>query len=1061
MRARLSRRNRPKLDAMAVCAQCGRQNADDARFCSGCAAPLVPEPATPRAVRKTVTLLFCDMVDSTPLGEQLDPESVRRVLARWHESMRRALERHGGTVEKFVGDAVMAVFGLPVAHEDDALRAARAAADMRVTLSAINADLEREYGVEIQVRTAVHTGDVVAGDGETLVTGDAVNVAARLEENAKAGEILLGEQTASLLGESAIVEPVPVLTLKGKAEPVSAWRLISVLPDVPAFTRPISTPFVGRRDELAELEAAFERAAADSRCEQITVLGPPGIGKSRLLREAVAALGTLARVVVGRCLPYGEGVTYFPLVEIVREIAGRDPRPRLAELLGPDENAELVAETVAAAVGASEGTGSTDETHWAIRMLLEALARDRPLVVVLEDLHWAEPRFLDLVEYVAGFSRERPILLLGSGRPELLETRPTWATAGENAELLRLEPLAEPDVDTLVQALLENRTFPVTARAKVLEAAEGNPLFVEQLLALHAEDGAGVGELVVPPTLRALLAARIDRLEPVDRAVIERAAVEGRRFHRGAVAELLPSGQRPDVGTRLLALARRQLIRPDRSDFAGDDGFRFAHMLIRDAAYESTPKELRADLHERYADWLEAKSTDRIREYEEILGYHLEQSFRYRRELAPLDEEAVALGRRAAARLVSAGRRAPARGDGPATKALLSRALSLLPEDDPDRLALLPDLSEALGMCGDYVGELALLDEAIARAEAVGDRRTRSYGLLLRGLSRTHFESGFMVDEAFDEAEEALRVFEELEDERLQAIAWQVLAEHHTFRGHFHEAIAADERGLIHATAAGDERLELDARVHIGICLFYGDAPTQAFVSYTEGMLEEAGAKLRARSLQALHGRALAMLGRFDDARKVTGERVTAQQSFGNTFIAAVARGDLGLIELLAGDPAAAEEHLRRSCEALAETGEQGYLSTTAAQLADTLYLQGLSEEAKECTRISEEASAPDDQVSQILWRSVRGKTIASEGHLRNGEQLAREAVALAEDVDTIDLRGDALMALAEVLRLAERSDEALPVIEEALRLYEQKGNVVSAGRARALLDELRKRSEP
>jgi predicted ATPase/class 3 adenylate cyclase len=1041
---------------MAVCTQCGRQNADDARFCSGCAAPLVAEPAAPHGVRKTVTLIFCDMVDSTPLGESLDPESLRRVLRLWHESMRTSLERHGGTVEKFVGDAVMAVFGLPVAHEDDALRAARAAADMRVALSTINAELDRDYGVEIQVRTAVHTGDVVAGDGETLVTGDAVNVAARLEQSANAGEILLGEQTAHLLGEAAIIEPVPELMLKGKAEPVSAWRLISVLPEVPAFARPIATPFVGRRNELASLEGAFARAVADSRCEQVTVLGPPGIGKSRLMREAVAFIGDRARVVVGRCLPYGEGITYWPLVEIVRQIAGREPRAALVELLSPNENAELIADTVAAAVGASEGRGVTDETHWAIRTLLEALARDRPLVVVLEDLHWAEPRFLDLVEYVAGFSREQPILLLGSARPELLEVRPTWATPGDNALLLTLEPLVEAEVDTLVDALLDDRTFPGTSRAKVLEAAEGNPLFIEQLLALQAENRGGDGELVVPPTLRALLAARIDRLEPADRAVIERAAVEGRSFHRGAVAELLPGAERAEVGARLLALVRKELIRPDRSDFAGDDGFRFAHILIRDAAYQSAPKELRAELHERYADWLEQKAADHIHEFEELLGYHLEQACYYRRELAPLDEQALALARRAAEWLASAGLRAPARGDSWAAAALLSRAISLLPEDDADRLRLLPDLGDALGECGDYVGEIAVLDEAVERAEAVDDRRARSYCVLARGLARTHYDPGFKAEEALNDAIDALRVFEELDDERGQAHAWETLASHHTFRGQSGQALKAHEHAFTHATAAGDERVEADARQHIGGCLFFGDRPVEEAISYADELLAQGDARARARSLQGVLGQAHAMLGQFGTARKLIAERIAVQESFGNTFVATYARGELGAVEMLAGDPAAAEKHFKRSCDVLEEAGETGFLSTTVARLAEAVYAQGRFEEAEQYTHISEESAAPDDCISQILWRSVRAKAIASQGQLGDGEQLGREAVALARDTDNIDLRGDALLALAEVLRIAKRPDEPVPLIEEALRLYEQKGNVVSAGRARSLLDELR-----
>jgi len=1042
---------------VAVCSHCGRRNADDARFCSGCAAPLVAELVAPRTVRKTVTVLFCDMVDSTPLGERLDPESLRRVLARWHESMRTALERHGGTVEKFIGDEVMAVFGLPVAHEDDALRAARAAADMRVALGVINVELEREYGVEIKVRTALHTGDVVAGDGETLVTGDAVNVAARLEQNAKAGEILLGDQTARLLEETALMEPVPELTLKGKAEPVSAWRLISVLPDVPAFTRPLKTPFVGRGSELASLEASFERAVAASRCQLVTVLGAPGIGKSRLLREAVSSLGSRARVVVGRCLPYGEGITYWPLIEIVKQVAGKKPRVWIAELLGGDENAAFVADAVAAAVGASDRGGSTDQTHWAIRALLEELARERPLVVVLEDLHWAEPRFLDLVEYMAGFSRERPILLLVSARPELLETRPTWAKHGENAEVLVLEPLAEPDVNMLVDALLDERRFPESTRVRLLEAAEGNPLFVEQLLALQAETGAA-GELPVPPTLRALLTARIDRLDPADRAVIERAAVEGRGFHRGAVTQLLPSDERSDVGARLLALVRKELIRPDRSDFPGDDGFRFAHMLIRDAAYDATPKGLRAELHERYADWLEGKAADRFREYEEILGFHLEQACRYRRELTAVDQHAAALARRAAPLLASAGRRATGRGDAPAAVALFRRALSLLPEGDDTRLPLLPELAEALADRGDLHGAKPLIEEAVEVAKAAGDRGTRSYAVLYRSMLRGQTDPAVTFREGLDEAKAALQVFEELKDTAGQGRAWIVIGTRRSGLGHYAEALEANERALTLATAAGDERVEADARALIGFCLFYGAEALDAYVSYAESLLNPV---TRARGVHMLLGRTLAMQGEFERARQVIADRVALQEELGNVFVATWAGAtQLGAIEMLAGDPVAAEHQLRRAYAALEDAGAVRFLSTVAAELANALYAQGRFEEACRYTEVSEKISASDDYESQILWRSVRAKAFAREGRLDHGEQLVREAVALSEATDDINLHGDALVALAEVLCLAERPSEAIPVIQQALNLYRQKGNLVSADKARALLGELH-RSEP
>jgi class 3 adenylate cyclase len=797
--------NRPKLGFMAVCTQCGRQNADDARFCSACAAPLVSEPAAPRAVRKTVTLLFCDMVESTPLGERLDPESLRQVLARWHESMRTALERHGGTVEKFVGDAVMAVFGLPVAHEDDALRAARAAADMRVALAPINAELERDYGVQIQVRTAVHTGDVVAGNGETLVTGDAVNVAARLEQSAKPGEILLGEQTASLLGDTAIVEPVPELTLKGKTQPVAAWRLLSVLPDVPALVRPIATPFVGRRDELAKLEAAFERASAASHCEQVTVLGPPGIGKSRLLREAVGSLGTRARVVVGRCLPYGEGITYWPLAEIVREIAGHEPRPRLVELLRPDENAELAAELVADAVGASEHGARADETHWAIRMLLDALARDRPLVVVIEDLHWAEGTFLDLLEYVAGFSRGGPILLLASARPELLETRPAWATPGPNSQLVLLAPLAEPEVGALIDARLEGEALPERLRTRVFEAAEGNPLFVEQLVAF--EDSTD-GELVVPPTLRALLTARIDRLERGERAVIERASVEGRGFHRGAVVELLPSSERAAVGARLLALVRKELIRPDRSKFPDDDGYRFAHALIRDAAYESAPKELRAELHELYANWLAQKVGERAREYEELLGYHLEQAYRYRVELGPVDDRSRALATRGSERLATAAHSALSREDFKAAATLLRRAAALRRKQDPARLELLPEIARALASGYELAEGDAVLGGAIEEARAFGHRAVEWRARLLRAeFGFLAFPHSIPTHQLRRVAEQALDVFEELGDERGKADAWEARVLVHSTWGQFEQVEQAAPALIQNAGDAERERL--------------------------------------------------------------------------------------------------------------------------------------------------------------------------------------------------------------------------------------------------------------
>ncbi|MGE5461297.1 MAG: AAA family ATPase, partial [Solirubrobacterales bacterium] len=536
---------------------------------------------TSAGVRKIVTVVFCDLVGSTALGERSDPEVLRELMSHYHAELRRILERHGGTVEKFVGDAAMAIFGLPQVHEDDALRAVRSAVEMR--------DAVASFGLE--VRIGVNTGEVVAGIGETLATGDAVNVAARFEQAAGAGEVLIGSATERLARDSIRAEAVEPLTLKGKSEPVPAYRVLGLLNDVPAFTRPIDAPFVGRAEELDRLLRVLASAVYTKTPQLATIVGPPGIGKSRLARELLGRAE--ARILVGRCLSYGEGITYWPLAEIASQIDD------VRAALDGDRDAELVAARVDAAVGASATTASPEEIAWGARRLFEALAARRPLVVVFDDIHWAEPVLLDLIEYVAAFAEDVPLLVLCMARPDLFELRPAWTTPKPNATLVTLDPLSGSDSETLVTLL---GGVSAEARARIVEAAEGNPLFVEQFVAMRAD--VGDHELEVPPTLQALLAARIDLLAEPERAVLERGSVEGRLFHRGSVAALLPESERRDVGGRLLTLVRKELIRPDRATMPGDDGFRFGHILIRDAAYEAVPKRQRAALHERFADWL-------------------------------------------------------------------------------------------------------------------------------------------------------------------------------------------------------------------------------------------------------------------------------------------------------------------------------------------------------------------------------------------------------------------------------------------------------------------------
>ncbi|MGQ0668968.1 MAG: ATP-binding protein [Actinomycetota bacterium] len=1059
---------------MQVCPGCGEENPDRFRLCGLCGTPLTSASPS-QEVRKTVTIVFSDLKGYTSLGETLDSESLREVLNRYFGAMKAMIERHGGTVEKYIGDAVMAVFGLPRVREDDALRAVRAAADMREALAELNLELQEVWGVTLANRTGVNTGEVVAGDattGQRLVSGDAVNVAARLEQAAPDMQVLIGEPTYRLVRDAVEVEVVEPLSLKGKAEPVPAYRLIAARGGE-TVPRRADTPMVGRARELRELREAFARAMDGPTCQLVTLLGPAGIGKSRLVHEFLRSVESEALAMRGRCLSYGEGITYWPLAEAVKEAAAiteeDDPagaRSKLMSLLAGTEAA--VVDRIASAIGLSTESFSVEDTFWAGRKLLEALGRRRPVVFVVDDIHWAEETFLELMEHLIDSASGSPILLLCTSRPDLVDERPSWASERSNVARLYLEPLSEDESGLIVTNLIGSAAgLPDLLHARINEAAQGYPLYVEQMLSMLIDDGllvrdeadgwvlAGdIGSVSVPPSISALLAARLDLLTLEERSVLERASVVGQVFYAGALRALSGNGGAENIAASLSGLTGKQLIRSTDSTFEGEEAFSFVHILIRDAAYQGLLKRRRAELHERFADWLEEALGIRVMEQEEIVGYHLEQSHRYRAELGPLDDHGRRVGDRAAARLASAGVRGFGRGDMPAAVNLLDRATALFSDRDPRRLRLLPTLGEALAATGEFSRADEALDRALAGAAELGDRKLETDANLVRLGVRFNTDPKGWSDEVLREAERAISIYEEIGDNAGQAMAWHLLGSVHGTACRYGAAEQASRMAVHHARLAGDRRQEARNLFSCAMCALYGPTPVAEAIEQCEEVRTSGDRRAEALAMVGL-GHLHAMEGRFEQARGLCRSGRAALEDLGGKVLAASTSIDSGPVELLADDPVAAEAELRQDYQVLAAMGEKYLLSTTAALLSQALYAQGREDEAEQLTFVSEETAAPDDVESQVIWRCVRGKVLAGRGRVEEGEALLRQAEKLIMDTEDIDVQGHVLTDLARVLLRADRREEAVSAIRAARSLFERKGNIVAAGKADASLREL------
>jgi class 3 adenylate cyclase/tetratricopeptide (TPR) repeat protein len=1023
----------------------------------------------PHEIRKTVTIVFSDLVGSTALGEQIDPEALHEIKDRYFNAMAAEVARHGGKVEKYIGDAILAVFGLPRAHEDDALRAVRAAAGMQSALTEANLGLNARYGVTLCNRTGVNTGEVVASADpdaqQKLVTGDAVNVAARLQQAAPEDQVYIGEVTFQLVRDAIVAEPVASLDLKGKAERVPAYRLISVR-GIQGNVRRVDTPLVGRDTELSLLATAYREACDTKSAMLVTVIGDAGVGKSRLVHEAIRRIASGAYVLRGRCLPYGDGITFWPLVEMVRQAADireddfpDQARSKVQALVGQTD----VAERLASATGLATGNFPLRDINWAARKFFESLAAAAPLLVVIEDIHWAEVALLELLAHVRESAVRVPILLLATARHDLLEAHPGWGTKPKEANLV-LGPLDNVAAAEVIGNVL-GADLPEGVAVRVLRAAEGNPLYVEQMLsmlidsgALHMKDGRWICthdrlDIPIPPTIHALLEARLDQLPRDVRATAEPASVIGLEFPQLAVENLMPDALRPHAAEHLATLTRRQFIHPASAP-ASDTVYRFQHHLVRDTVYRGLLKRARAMLHLEFVRWADRSNAEHGRglEFEEILGYHLEQAYRYACELSSPNESEKAIGADAARRLTAAARRAAIRGDYHAATNLYRRAVALLDQHDPTRPALLIQLGEALLEVAAFHEALTVLAETEKAAEEAGNRAIVVSARIMRMRVRLfNAEPGASNEEALRIANEAIPLLEAEGAHRELGRAWRMIGMIHGSSARYELANDAVSRSMTHDRLAGGP--ERTARNAVGLAsgALLGPMPVPQAIEFCERVFGQAfGDRMSEGKVLCMLAQLRAMNGELDKARECYRRGRALLRELGSSLSAAATGCDVLCVELIAGDLAAALREVMPDFEFLKAAGETYYMSTTAALISRAIREMGRDDDAMVFSRIAEDTSAVDDVETQALWRSARAPILARAGQLVEAESLARSAVALIQPTDALTMQGDTAYELATVLWLAGQAGESLRSIDTAIGIYAAKGDIMSAARSRA-----------
>jgi class 3 adenylate cyclase/tetratricopeptide (TPR) repeat protein len=1032
--------------AVLACSSCGHENPDAQKFCGDCGAGL-SAPGETR--RRLVTALFCDLVGSTELGERLDAEVLRKVLDRYFDGMRAAIQRHGGTVEKFVGDAVLGTFGVPEAHEDDTLRAVRAALEMRETAAEIDAEIH-DPDVQIRVRIAINCGESFADEAAAMqgrIGGDVFNTAARLESVAEPGDVLVSAAAERMLRGRVELMLLGAIELKGKTESVHAYRVLGVR----SSPIRVETPLVGRDRHLTVLRQALEDTIEDRACALITVLAPPGVGKSRLATTFANAVRERAMVLVGQTPSYGAGVTFAPLVELLSQAAGRPGGDAesvvaaLRERLATQPDGPAASDRIAQLFGVGEALAS--DASWAVRRLLEVIASERPLVVVLEDVHWAETPMLDLVDAVI----ERvhgPVLFLCLARPELLEQRPTWAAGKPRAITTTLPPLSPEDARRVAESLLGAQAPPAVVD-RVCQTAEGNPLYLEQLTAMLADQGllvdgrwAGLDHAAaeIPVTLQALLAARLDRLEPTPRVVLERAAVEGRRFRTAALRALAPDLGAENVEVAIASLERRGFVQPEDE---ARGRWRFAHALVLEAAYRGLSKELRADLHVRLADWMIEEDAEQA-DVDESVARHLERALHLREELGARDEHSAALSERAGEMFATAGSRAFAALDLITSRDMLGRAAALLPERSPRRLDLLPNLGAALADSGRTEEAEALLSEAVEQARAAGSERDAlraSVQLLSNLVYRSPTEAE--IESAALGARSAADAFEMLDDHVGLSEASLTISYLEAMRGHIADSQEWASRALRHALAAGRPREATQAAGDLCVEATGGPIPFDRFAATARELLStnEPISDSVGHALMAV-----AALAAGDDPGFHEHERRWREvlDRHGLAWLAAAHGVSIAVVEISVGKAEAAERRLREAREFLAAIGNTWWVDLVDGYLCEAV---GAQDRPREFLRLADAFGATVQMTDR--YTLIRGQLVLARAHLLRGsapeaEVAARRALKLVEPTDFVPDHANALLVLAEVLNARDLSDAAAAARKEAIGKLLAKGNLAA-----------------